>query len=204
MSYANMFELTSCLEDALRYCEEHPEREHVATYHGLLKIASRDLKSSVDNSDHYFSSWRMEHREDKLAWKHLSKELAAVQKELSRVNALGYIDQRVLYWDQPMLAAAVAEMIEYLREHKDNLDFAVDKADKLERMLLNATDEDFESAMKLKNYLRFSQVRSDAMKNAVNTIAGFRKMMRKDLGRDNQEYLAVKWPQAVASDEAVL
>lgn len=204
MSYANMFELDSCLEDAIAYCEKHPDREHSKVHHFLLKSAQKELDSAVKASDEHFASWRAEYRDDKLAWKHLSTELRDTQNELRRVGAAGYFDQKVLYWNTDLLAGAVLEMLEYLRDRVGDLDFAQKRIDALQRRLDGATSDDFETRRSLKGYLRHSQVRSDAMKNAVNTIASFRKAVRKDLGKTNQEYQSLRWPQAIASDEAVL
>lgn len=204
MSYANMFELKSCLKDAIAYCEAHAERVHSQTYTELLTKAYADLLSAVEVSNKHFTSWRVEDREDKMAWKNLAKELRETQIELARVGAVGYFDQRILYWDTDLLAAAVKEMLEYLEDRKDDLDFAQKKIDVLQRQTSQALNEDFESGQKLKQYLRFAQVRSDAMKNAINTISGFRRVLRKDLGKGSEEYLALRWPIAVASDEALI
>lgn len=204
MSYANVFELNACLDDSLNYCKSHPERRHCQDFSGLLAAAKANLDKGLKVSDERFSHWRMEDGDGRLAWKHLSKELAAVQNKLRRVNAIGYLDQKVMYWDPEMLVAAVNEMVDYLRERTDDLDFAADAADSMERQLERATSEKAESNQALKEYKRFSQVRSDAMVNTVDTIASFRRAVRRELGQHHADYQAIRWPQAVASDEAVL
>lgn len=204
MSYANYFEISKCLSDSLAYCQEHPDREH-SKFHGkLLKRAQDRLETARAKSDQEFTEWRMENREDMLAWKHLASELQKVQKRLSRVNAVGYLDQKVMYWYHDALISAVAEMIDYLKARTDDLDFAVDAIAKLERKQEKATSEVTESGRALDEYLRYSKMRADAMREVTDTIAGFRKRLRRDLGKQDEAYQAIRWPQQIASDQRVL
>lgn len=204
MSYANVFELTKCLKDCLEYCRQHPDREHAQFHKSLILDAQKELDKSTDKADREFVEWRMESRDDRLAWKHLAAKLAAVQRELDAVNAIGYLDQKVMYWNQEHLLAAVAEMIKYLRDRADSIDFADDAADKLERQRDKALSEDDESDRALDEYLRFSKLRSDGLTKAKATIANFRKTLRRDLSTRDKDYQAIRWPQQVSPDERVL
>ncbi len=204
MSYANIFELTRCLDDCLEYCQQYPEREHSQFHESLLREARQELDESSAKADKEFVEWRMESREDRLAWKRLAGELASVQKQLEAVNAIGFFDQKVMYWDPKRLIAAVDEMVTYLRRRVDDLDFAADKADKMERLKEKGLSEDDESDQALDEYLRFSKLRANGLKVAKDTIANFRRALRRDLTIRDKDYQRIGWPQQVATDEKVL
>ena len=204
MSYANVFELTKCLADCLEYCKEHPERDHAKFHLPLVAGAQQQLEQTTDKADREFVEWRMENREDMLAWKHLAGQVTAVQKKLNSVNAVGYIDQKINYWNREALIEAVDEMIDYLRQRADVIDFAEKKADKLERQKEKALSENDESDRALDEYIRFSKMRSDGLVNAKETIGNFRSALRRDLGTRNEEYQAISWPHQVSPDEKVL
>lgn len=204
MSYANVFELTKCLQDCLEYCRQHPDRGHSQFYESLIRNAKEELEQSTDKANQEFTEWRMESRDDKLAWKHLAAKLASIQKQLDAVNAIGFLDQKVMYWNRPNLVAAVDKMILYLRERTDDIEFAADEADALERQKQKAQSEDNEADRALDDYIRFSKLRSDGLTNAKETIANFRKALRRDLTIRSAEYQAIRWPQQVAPDERVL
>ncbi len=202
--YANVFELTSCLDDCIAYCDKHPERDH-SRFHGpLLRGAKRDLTKSTERADKEFVEWRMESREDRLAWKHLARRVSAIQRKLDAVNAIGYVDQNVNYWDPETLLDVVAEMIRYLREREEDIDFAADEAGQLERLRAKAVSEDDETERALDEYLRFSKMRSDGLTTAKDTIANFRKALRRDLTTRNEDYQAIRWPHQVAPDDRVI
>ncbi len=204
MSYANIFELRKSLQDCIEYCREHPEREHSQFHQPVLEKAFEKLNKTSEKADREFTEWRMESREDQLAWKHLAKELRSVQKKLEAVNAIGFIDQKVMYRDREPLLAAVSEMIDYLQERTDVLDFAEDRADKLDRQRRKAISEDDESERALDEYLRYSKMRSDGLSQAKESIGNFRKTLRRELGKNNDEYQAIEWPHQVESDNRVL
>lgn len=204
MSYANVFELTKCLDDCLAYCQEHPDREHARFHQPLLEEAKRELDDTTEKAGREFTEWRMENRDDQLAWKHLAGELRSIQDQLESVNAIGFIDQRIRYWNRERLLAAVDAMLTYLREHEEDLDFAADCADKLERRRRKAISEGDEADRALDDYVRFSKMRADGLSNAKDTIANFRKVLRRDLSTRDEDYQSIQWPQQVASDNKVL
>lgn len=202
--YANVVELTRCLDDCIEYCHKFPDREHCTVHLPLLRQARRDLEDTTKRSDREFTQWRMEGREDRQAWKQLAKKLKSIQKKLARVNAIGYVDHTINYWDQEALVEAVDEMIDYLRARTDDLEFAEDDADRLERQKNKARSENKESGRALEEYIRFSKLRADGLTHARDTIANFRLALRRSLGVRAAEYQAIRWPQNVASDRSVL
>ena len=204
MSYANIFELTKCLQDCVEYCRNNPDWAQSEFYLTLLEDALQELEKSSARADQELSQWRMEARDDRLAWKQLARELAAIQKALREVNAVGFLDQRVMYRNTERLLAAVAEMITYLREREEEINFASDRIEKLERLRQKALSEGQESDRALDEYLRFSKLRSNGLTKAKDTIANVRRAMRRDLGTDHPKYQAIRWPYQVASDEKVL
>ncbi len=202
--YANIFELNKCLKDCLAYCEEHPDREHSGFYEPLLRDAQRQLNKSTEKANKEFAEWRHENRDDMLAWKHLSKELAATQRELNRVNAIGYFDQKVNYWDRGQLLSAIDQMLTYLEKRRDDLSFAEERIDKLERQRSKALSEGTEADNALDEYVRFSKMRSEALMTTKDTIANFRKTLRRELKKTNDEYQGIRWPQQVSPDNQIL
>ena len=202
--YANVFELSKCLDDCIEYCRNHSDQEHARFHLPLLQQARRQLDETTDRAEKEMYDWKAAFGQDKLALKTLSKKLRSIQDQLDKVNAIGYIDQTVMYWDRKPLLAATNEMIDYLREREDALDFAADAADKLERLRDKALNEGEESDRAREEYLRFSKMRADGLITAKETIANFRKALRRELGRSNEDYQAIQWPQQVAPDERVL
>lgn len=202
--YANVFELTACLDDCIEYCRRYSERKH-SQFHGpLLRDAKRELEQTTEKADEEFVEWRMESREDRLAWKHLGRRVSAIQRKLDAVNAIGYVDQNVNYWDPETLLAVVDEMVDYLRARVEDIEFAEDEADKLERLRNKALSEDDESERALDEYIRYSKMRSDGLTTAKDTIANFRKALRRDLTRRDEDYQAIRWPHQVAPDDRVI
>ncbi|RAL23556.1 hypothetical protein DL240_05190 [Lujinxingia litoralis] len=204
MSVANVFELNKCLDDSIRYCEEHSTREHCAIFGPRLRKARRDFNEALKATDRQFTQWRMESRDDKLAWKHLASELRQTQNELARVGAVGYASERVMYWDPNILLAAVAEMVEYLEDRAEQIDFAREYADKLQRQAEKARGESKEEGSAFANYTRFATLRSDAFSEVADTLSGFRQMLRRELGKENADYQSIRWPLTLSPDETVL
>lgn len=202
--YANVFELRRCLDDCIEYCRQHPEREHVEFHRPLLEQAQRQLEETTEQAEQELYDWRREHRADQQAWKELAKMLRAVQKRLDEVNAIGYVDQKVMYWDRRPLMAAVDEMVDYLRERTDALDFAEKSADKLDRQKNKALGEGKESEQAREEYLRYSKMRADGLTEAKEIIANFRKTLRRRIGKHSDEYQNILWPQQIAPDRGAL
>lgn len=201
--YANRFELEQCVVDALSYCESS-ELEHSVNFRRILANAHRDWVNAINVSDKAFIGWKTAEREERLAWKHLAKTVTEIQVMLERVNATGYLDQKVMYWDPPALVPAVDEMIRYLKAELEDIEFAGDQIDLLKRRLSAAQANHRTTLSALAEYKRQARGRSDSMTTLVNTIASFRRAMRREIGKGNAEYQQIRWPYAVASDEAVL
>jgi len=202
MANVNMAELRSALKSCVEFCREHDDREYCQRHKPLLEGALQDLVESRRETDNYFSQWREEQREQKKAWKQLAKDLRQAQKELDRVNAYGYPDQRVMYWDEEVLEEAIEEMVEYLRDHADEYDFAEDMASSLDRKVEIAHDEVDEQQDALRAYRRKVKKRSDAMGGAAQVIGDFRELLRDELGEDDPEYQSIRWPFGISPDEA--
>ncbi len=202
--YANIFELNKCLKDCISYCEQYPDREHSQFYGPLLRDAQRQLNQSTERANKEFAHWRHENRDDMLAWKHLSKELAATQRDLRRVNAIGFFDQKVDYWDREQLLTAVREMLTYLKKRSDDIDFAAKRIKALERQRSKAQSEVSEADHALGEYVRFSKMRSEALMTTKDTIANFRKTLRRELTVADDDYQGIRWPQQVSPDNQLL
>ncbi len=202
--YANRFELDQCILDSLAYCARHEDQPTCENFAGLLEKADRDMKKVVANSDSAFITWKHRDRAERLAWKHVARGFGETQEMLRKVNATGFVDQKVMYWDHTRLLPFIEEMIGYLQEEKESIDFAESQAEALKRLRASAQSARRESLAALKEYKRQAQMRSDAMTTLVNTVASFRRALRRDLGRHHEEYQKIRWPYAVASDEAVL
>ncbi|MBA2661838.1 MAG: hypothetical protein H0U74_06055 [Bradymonadaceae bacterium] len=204
MANANIVELTTCLDDALVYCQKHPEREHVQVMAPRLAKAKRDLLEGIETTDAHFTHWRDEAGSDRLAWKHLANQLATLQRRLASVNAVGYPDQYVMYWDTEPLQAAVVAMVSYLRARTDQISFAQEQIDKLERQLERCEVDDQGTDAALRTYRRYIQLRADGIREAGDNIGAFRRLMRRELGTEHAEYKSIRWPFSIASDDHVL
>lgn len=202
MANVNLAELRSALKSCVEFCREHDDRDYCQRHKPLLEGALEDLEESRRETDAYFADWRSEQREQKKAWKDLAKELRRAQKELDRVNAFGYPDQRVMYWDEELLEEAIEEMIAYLQDEGGDYEFADDIASTLERKLELAHDEVGEQKDALRAYRRKVKKRSDAMGGAAQVIGDFRELLRDELGEDDPDYQSIRWPFGISPDEA--
>lgn len=201
MPNVNMAELRSSLKSCVRFCRSHDDRDYCQRHLPILEKALHDLQESTRETDEYFTEWRREQREEKQSWKALAKGLREAQDELDRVNAFGYPDKRVMYWDEEILTDAVENMIAYLEEHSEDLEFAADLAGKLERRLEKAQGEDRQQSDALRHYQRKVKKRSDAMGGAAQVIGDFRELLRDELGVDDSEYQQIRWPYGISPDE---
>lgn len=194
MPNVNMGELRSSLKQCVRHCREHRDRDYSERHLPILVGALEELQESNRETDRHFANWRAEQREQRQAWKALSKELREVQEELDRVNAVGFPDQRVLYWDEEILEDTVRELIDYLEGHSDDIEFAADLAEKLERKLEKAAGENEDQQKALRVYQSKIKKRSEAMGDAIQALSDFRSLLRDELGADHEEYNAIRWP----------
>lgn len=204
MSNVNFNELQVCLDDCLAYCKKYPERQHVRELEARLIRADQEFKQGIAISDRKFIKWRNESGDEMLQWKHLANQLAAIQRQLKSVNAVGYPSRRVMYWDVELLEVAIMEMISYLRSRVDVISFAQEQLDNLERRLDSCQSEDDDSERALKTYTRHVAMRADGMRMATDNIAAFRRAMRRELGKTSADYKSIRWPFDVATDEPIL
>ncbi len=204
MSNVNFNELQICLNDCLAYCKKHPEREHVRELGARLVRAEQEFNQGIASSDRKFVQWRNEATDEKLQWKHLANHLASLQRKLGSINAVGYPERRVMYWDTELLENAVQEMVAYLRARVDVIPFAQDEVGNLERRLENCRNEDVDSDRALRAYTRQVSERADGMRMAIDNIGAFRRAMRRELGINHPDYQSIRWPFDVATDERIL
>lgn len=204
MPSVNVAELRASLKSCLEYCQEHPERGFCERQQPLLERAMEKFEESRAETDHFYAKWRAKWRDEKQAWKALSKTFAQTQRQLDAVNATGYPDQTVRYWDKNELRDVVETLIDYLEGRSEEIDFAADEAGKLERELEAAEDSVKDQEDALRVYNRRVKKRSDARGQAVEAVRDFREVMRDELGVDHEEYQSVRWPYAVSPDEGVI
>jgi len=204
MSNANVIELERALADCIAYCRDHEDLEFVEYFQPRLEHARKKWESSSESSQREYLEWQAERIDEKVAWKRLARELKAAQTMLRKVNAIGYPDRSILYWDEEALTAEVDAMLGYLRERVDVIDGASSAADKLERLLTLATGENREEDEALHDYNRYVLFLAEALGTLNTAIADFRVSMRKNLGKEHADYRAIRWPLSVAPDELVL
>ncbi len=204
MAVANFVELEACIEDCLAYCETNPTQDFVQYYHPRLKQADAKFKEGILVSDQRFREWTQESIADKLAWKSLGGALKATQQYLARVNAVGYPEETVLHWDAGLLKAKVQQMLEWLRAHAEDVEDAATHIEKIERALEGAEKQRFDRDEALDDYTRYAQIRSAAFGTLGATLADFRKAMKRQMGKHDEGYRAIRWPFSLAPDRPVL
>lgn len=204
MGNANVLELETCLEECIAYCAAHPKRDFVPFYAPRLAQAKQRWDESVAVSDHHYLNWQKEFREDRVQWRKLSNEYKQTQTALRRVNAVGYPEATVRYWDEEILADAVRDMVAYLDARRDVLDIAAERAELLTRSLSAAHSDDDIAEAALRQFKLHVLFRAQAMGTMSATIGDFRVAMRRAMGKKSDEYLSIRWPMTVAPDEPVL
>ena len=204
MANANVLELETCLDECLAYCEAHQKHDFVAFYFPRLAKAKRRWVETVAVSDRHYLTWQRDFRDDRIAWRKLSTEYKATQNALRRVNALGYAEETVRYWDEEILGVAVAEMIAYLEARRDVIEIADERIEALNRAMGSAELEDTAADAALRQFKLHVLFRGEAMGTMVATIGDFRVAMRRTLGKKSDEYRSIRWPMSVEPDEPVL
>jgi hypothetical protein len=204
MPYANISEVNACLEDCIAYCEEHQDAEYCVKYGPQLAEARHNISQTWEETDERFNTWRREVGQDKVSWKKLATLLREVQRRLERVDAIGFPDRRVLYWDEPLLEVAARDMIDYLSERQGDIGFAEDYISRMEQLIDVAHTEHGESSDALRSYQRHFRTRRDSLSNAYHVIGAFRDSIRRDLGKDHPDYQSIRWAWSVSPDQRVL
>ncbi|QDG54482.1 hypothetical protein FIV42_28175 [Persicimonas caeni] len=204
MPYANIAEVSTCLSDCIDYCQKHQDIDYCEHHLPHMLDVKNEMKEAWATTDKHFARWKREAGEDKLSWKNLAKLLREVQRKLERIDAIGYPDRRVMYWDEAILENAAREMMDYLAEHTGNIDFAEDYLTRMEQLIDTAHGEHDQSEDALRSYRRFFRQRRDALSNAYHVIGEFRESMRRNLGKDHPDYQSIRWAWSVSPDETVL
>ena len=204
MPNANVIELEACFEDVLKYCDAHPELDFVKYFHPRLSHAWKIYTKAMRESDLKFVEWRHEEEEDRMTWKHLGVELASVQRQLKRLNAVGYPTQKIRHWDEPALAAVVEEMLAYLTERKTTIEGAPEMIEKLKQKVARASTEARDESVVFREYQRFASNRAEALGSMSAHLWEFRGSMRRQLGKRNADYTSIRWPFSLNPDDGVL
>lgn len=200
MPNVNFFELEACLSTLQAFCQKHPRKPYVARHATEVDAVAQRLQSAVGETDRVYTQWRLEHGEDKLAYKQLQKAYKGAQRQLKALGVMGYPEQVVSYWDEEDTLEAAQQMLSFLQEHKKALDFAADTITELKRLLDVVSREEGETRDALGSYRRISGDRKLAMEFAIEVIGAMRRAMRRDLGRHSELYLSVRWPAMVEPD----
>lgn len=204
MAQANISEVRTCIKQCLSFCETNSDREYCQRHGPKFEDVLDRLESSRLESDEYYKEWRAAIKEQHIKWREVSEELADLQDELERVNAVGFPDQQTRYWDEERLAEVVGEMVDFLESNADDIDIDVEDAvERLERKVDSAR-ETIEREQETRDaYKRIVKKRSEAMQDAAVTIGDFRDELRQVLGADHDEYQSIRWPYSVAPDESL-
>lgn len=203
MPSVNAAELRASLKSCIEFCQDHSDREYCERQRPLLERALERYRESRDETDRYYAEWREEWRTQKQCWKEVSQTLADVQDQLEAVNAVGYPDRTVRYWDEEELRDIVEDMIAFL-EDNDDIEFAENEAGKLERKLEAAEQAVEDQKDALRAYNRRVKKRSDSWGQAVEAVRDFRELVRDELGSDHPEYESIRWPYAVSPDDGII
>ena len=204
MPAANMVEIETALRGSIAWCQAHPTHRLAAFFGPRLEKASRRLGESVKTTDTHYLHWQSEMRTERTAWKLAANIVREIQRNLRRVGAIDYPDERVMYWDHEVFELHAERLLAYLDEHRDIIDLAAEQHERLSRALEVARAEDDDVADALKQYKRFIGFRRDALSTSIAVIGEFRAALRRELGKAHPDYQAIDWPFAVSPDEGIL
>jgi len=204
MPNANVIELEACLEDVLKYCDAHPNEAFVQYYHPRVLSSWHTYSSAMSESDAKFIQWRREEEDDRMMWKHVAKELAATQRQLKRINAVGFPSEKLGHWDEEALVDLVNEMLAYLHERRAALEGASKMEEGLKLKLSRAKVEQTQDSQAFREYRRIASTRADALGSLAANLWDFRGALRRQLGKRDETYTAIRWPYSLNPDETVL
>ncbi len=204
MPNANVIELEACLEDVLKYCDANPNTAFVQYYHPRVLNSWQTYKSAMTESDAKFIQWRREEEDDRMMWKHVARELASVQRQLKRINAVGFPSEKLGHWDEEALADLVNEMLAYLQERRAALEGASKMEDGLKMKLSRAKVEDTADSLAFREYRRIASTRADALGSLSAHLWDFRGALRRQAGKRDPAYTAIRWPYSMNPDDNVL
>lgn len=204
MAYATIAEIEVCLADCIRYCEQNPGSAQCVRYGARLKKVHADFHATEEMAGQQFSTWRREEGLDKASWKRVATLLRDAQRQLREVDAIGYPDQRVLYWDEELLEVAARQMMDYLRARTADFEFAAEYLSRFEQAIGAAHSEGRQSGEALRTFHNHVGARREALTDATQLITEMRAFMRKKLGVSHPDYTSIRWVWAFSPDEPVL
>jgi hypothetical protein len=205
MPNANLIELETSMASCLSFCEANKDKvELAAMYHPRFERMISRYHEAIRASDHHHAGWQAEQREETVARKQISDLLRRTQQRLHAMGAIGFPNQRLLYWDFEELLEVVDAMQAYLAEHSDELEFASEVRERFGRLLAAAQAESQDVDGSLKRFQRFVDLRRAAINEAGSLIGEFRVGLRRTLGKTHPLYQGIYWPYSIASDENML
>ncbi len=200
MANVNFFELEACLSSLLAYFDKHPREASTALFQARVVKVDAHLRETIETTDRIYNKWRVEGGEERLAYKHLQKAVKAAQRQLAALDAVGYPTQVVSYWDQEDTLEAAQQMLAFLKEHREDLDFADESLSEIQRLLNNVEREGEEVTTALAGYREVSSSRKLAMEIVQDIIKEVRPSMRREFGRDSEAYKSIRWPAMLDPD----
>jgi hypothetical protein len=204
MPNANVIELEACLEDVLKYCDANPETAFVQYYHPRVLHSWRTYSSAMTESDAKFIQWRREEEDDRMMWKHVALELAATQRQLKRLNAVGFPTEKLGHWDEEALVDLVNEMLTYLQERRSVIEGASKLEEVLKQKLARAKVEKTEDSLAFREYRRIASTRADALGSLSAHLWEFRGALRRQSGKRDPSYTDIRWTYSLNPDDNVL
>ncbi len=203
MSNANFIELETCIEHCINYCATHKSLDFVEIYEPRLVYARTRFDEGVETSDKKYLVWQSAVADETRAWKSVASQLKMLQKEIASMGCSDYPSERIMYWDTEILSDSVAQLLTFIDSFEEKAELKED-VDKIKRGLSAAQSKRILSHEKVSEYSRFSRMRSEALGTLNATLGDFRKSMRRNLGKQSEDYNAIRWPMTLAPDERIL
>ena len=203
MSNANFIELETCIEHCINYCATHKSLDFVEIYEPRLVYARTRFDEGVETSDEKYLVWQSAAAEETRAWKSVASQLKMLQKEIAAMGCTDYPNARIMYWDTEILSDSVGQLLAFIEGFEEKEDLK-DDVERIKRSLSTAQSKHVISQEKVSEYSRFSRMRSQALGTLNATLSDFRKSMRRNLGKQSEDYNAIRWPMTLAPDERIL
>ena len=199
MPNVNLFELSSCLDSLLSFMERFPRKPY-AEHTDRIRRVRADFRTTLAQTDADYTHWRLGVGQGMSAFKQMQAAFKQLQARLQDEGAVGWPEAEVKYLEAEQAAAVTLEMIGFLQEHQEALDFGESEAARLIRLLEGALQEDRDESVSMDKYLRASMGRKLVMEQAIELIQEVRPLVRRDLGREHPDYQGISWPATVAPD----
>lgn len=204
MAYSNIIELRACMADCLAYCDKHQDLEFVGFHHPRLIHAHQSFEEAIKKSDRFFKVYTDSNIADKQAWKAASVSLRKLQKNLERYEVSGFPSEIILYWDTDVFRGHAQRMIDWLAKHEEAYPGMSDDATEFRRLCEGAESARVTRDNAIAEYARQAQFRAAAFGTLSTFLTEFRRSSKRNLGKSNSEYQAIRWPFGLAPDRPIL